>query len=104
MTQDIMKVSVKVAQIETRLDGIEKKVDGIDGINKQMTSVLISLDRLTNKVDEVDKRTMKLFSRLDTLEKAPLGRWEKIKIAAISSLVGSIIGVLVSAFTKILGG
>jgi len=101
---EINKLAIDVAKVDTRLKGVEKKVDCLDELPAKITELLIAMERMTAKTGNWEKNIDDLLNRLDTLEKAPLGRMEKIKIAAIGSLVGSIIGVLVSAFTKILGG
>jgi tetrahydromethanopterin S-methyltransferase subunit G len=78
-------------------------------LSKQINGLVISIDRLSTRLETIEKtiikmdnRIEKLAERIETIEHAPIKRSEKLRLGAIGSLIGAIIGAVVGYIINLL--
>ena len=109
-----MKLKVKCAERFTKLEEkimvLEGRVICINDLSKQINGLVISIDRLSTRLETIektivkkmDKRIENLAERIETIERAPIKRSEKLRLGAIGSLIGAIIGAIVGYIINLL--
>lgn len=82
---------------EERQERDNKRIDGIEGLTRQLSDNSIRMGEL---LEIHDKRIENHDSRISTLENKPNKVMDKITSAAISAIVSGAITLLLSVFVK----
>lgn len=71
-----------------------KRISELEDTVKQLSDILLSLQRLTLSVESLAKDVHKQGQRLEAIEKAPVERINSVKQTIITTVTGIVIGAL----------
>ena len=104
-----VKCAERFTKLEEKIMVLEGRVICINDLSKQITGLVLSIDRLSTRLETIEKTIIKmdnrienLAERIETIERAPIRRSEKLKLGAIGSLIGAIIGAIIGYIINLL--
>ena len=87
--ETIKENSIDIENIDTRLGAQEKLAATMNEMGKSINTLAINMQYMVEE-------QIKQGKRLDALEEKPKKRWDTVVTAIISTLVGTIIGLIVT--------
>ena len=89
MDEKLSRVRLDIENIDTRLGAQEKLAATMNEMGKSINTLAINMQYMVEE-------QIKQGKRLDALEEKPKKRWDTVVTAIISTLVGTIIGLIVT--------
>ncbi len=101
-----------VAMLKERSVSTEARLKEVETTAKQMSDIMVSLQKLADATNtlatnqgKMSERQDAMNSRLDEIEDAPANKWKNLTstifTTAVSSLVGIVIGAILSKLWKL---
>ena len=82
-----LNTAEKMAHIEESLKAAHKRIDGVEVLTNSVYELALSIKTMQHDVADMSER-------IKTIEEKPAKRWDLIISAAITSVVGVIVGYL----------
>ena len=79
-----------------RIDNLEPIVNEIHTMSNTMVQLVQEVKHTNEAVSTIDKKVDRMDSRVDEMEKAPGKEWSNVKKAAITTILGAVIGFLIA--------
>ena len=93
----------RLSSLETNTSSIFHQIDEMKEDIRNITRLTIAVEKIANKVDNIDEKVNSIDERLTTVEKEPAEDYKHIRrtiiSAAISTIVGAVIGALITLLT-----
>lgn len=91
----IAVLSEHIDHIDTRLDKIEKELENYSQIMLSLQSINDSLKQVTNNIVAMD-------TRLQTLEQAPVRKWNTLIKTAFTALISACVGGAITWLVQVM--
>lgn len=102
-------LATDVAMLKERSIATESRLKEVETTAKQMSDIMVSLQKLADATNtlatnqgKMSERQDEMNARLDEIEDAPANKWKSLTstifTTAVSSLVGIILGAILSKF------
>lgn len=93
----------RLSSLETNTSSIFHQIDEMKEDIRNITRLTIAVEKIANKVDNIDEKVNRIDERLTTVEQEPAEEYKHIRrtiiSAAISTIVGAVIGALITLLT-----
>lgn len=79
-----------------------KRLDLLEGTVRQINSLTVSIEKMAVNMANMLEEQKRQGERLDELEKEPAETLRQIKMSAVTALVGTVVGAVVTAVLMLL--
>ena len=90
------KIIEHLAIHDTKIEAMEKRLDGCEETNKVLTSLTQSITKMDVTLNNTNDTVKELKTDVHELKNVPTKRWDTITTAIITAISGGIIGYIVS--------
>lgn len=87
----------RLARLEENEKTLFHRIDEQREELKNLTRLTVAVEKIAVKTDQIGEKVSGIETRLDSVEKAPGRKWEKVKETVLTSIVTGVIGILIGA-------
>ena len=92
MTEE--EITVALTKYKEEIGYLKHRINGIEDITKSINSLALSVQELTLNMKHMLEHQEEHEERINTLEKKPAGKWEKVEMTLIGGIIGAIVTAL----------
>lgn len=86
--------------MEERIKIIEKRLDNLEAIYKDINKLVIQIEKLATETMYLREDQNKLTNRVENLEKKPEKRYDTIITTIITGIVSALVGAIMALIIK----
>ena len=90
----ITEFTAQLARLEEQVKAAFKRIDEQKQLTESVHKLALSIERLTSAQQTMDGKLSSLSADVEELKEKPRRRWDAIVAAAISAIVGLLVGRL----------
>lgn len=87
--------SVAIARMEEQIRSMDRRMGNLEKLTETVNSLALSVKGLTESMKQTDQNVQGLQAEVIELHDRPVKRWETIVTAAITAIIGIVVGYLV---------
>ena len=85
-------------RIDKENDRQNKRLSELETAIKEITKITISIERLANSIENMQKELYSQGQRLKDIEDKPKNEWDKLKWVVIGAVVTGVVGFILGRF------
>ncbi len=92
----------RLARLEENEKTLFHQLDDQRAELKNLTRLTVAVEKIAVKTDQIGEKVSGIETRLDSVEKAPAKKWEKVKETVLTSILTGVIGVFIGAILALI--
>lgn len=93
---DELEIELKLNDHEHEIGSLKHRMSDVEAQTKAINNLAMSVEKLALSVQYMNDEQKDSIKRLEMLESKPAKRWETIVTCIITTIVGAVIGFLLS--------
>ena len=85
-------IQAKIAEIESRSKSNTHRIDDLEADNKALHQLATSVEVLATKQEAIEANVSEIKDDVKSLKSIPGGKWEALVKAALTAIVGALVG------------
>ncbi len=90
------EIAVTLTKYGEEIGSLKRRMTGVEDMTKSINSLALSVQELTLNMKHMLEHQKEHEERIDTLEKKPANKWEKVEMTLIGGIVGAIVGMFLN--------
>lgn len=99
---DEMELALRLEAHEHEIGYIKHQIRDLEIENRAIQELTVSVNRMAVSIENILKELNRQGERLEVLEKVPVENGKVVKAAVITSMVGGIVGAMVTAILAVM--
>ena len=92
----ITKHKEEIGSLRYRVDDVEELCKSINGLAISVTELAMNVSNTNSRMDSIESSIRCQGERIGEIEKKPAKRWDNVVSVLITTVVGAIVGFLIS--------